>query len=58
MLCKTGLLKPGSYMETIELEAALPAGSYSCTARIFAYRTDGETYLGEVQAGLVLTVQG
>lgn len=58
VLCKTGLLKPGSYMETIELEAALPAGSYSCTARIFAYRTDGETYLGEVQAGLVLTVQG
>ena len=56
-LCRTGLLKPGSYMETIALEAELPPGSYSCTARIFAYRSDGETYLGEVQAGLVLTVQ-
>ncbi len=56
LLYKSGLLKPGSYVESIRLKKELPAGSYSCTARIFAYKLDGETYLGEVQAGVQLTM--
>ncbi|MCH1942154.1 hypothetical protein [Holdemania massiliensis] len=56
-LCQTGLLKPGSYMDEIELSQKLPEGTYRCTARIYAYKLDGESYLGEVQAGLQITVR-
>ena len=44
-------------MESIRLKKELPAGSYSCTARIFAYKLDGETYIIVRQSDILAVVE-
>ena len=57
LIYKTGLMEPGSYVPEAELLVDLPAGTYVCTAYIYAYRQSDESFLGKVAAGITVTVQ-
>lgn len=54
---ETGLLRPGSYVPEAKLDQNLPVGDYTCTAYIYAYRLEDESYIGKVAAGITITVQ-
>lgn len=56
MLYKSGLLEPGSYIPEVSLLEKLEAGSYTCTATIYAYKLSDESFIGKVAAGITLTV--
>ena len=57
LLYKSGLLEPGSYVPEAKLLVDLEAGSYTCTATIYAYKLEDETYIGKVAAGVTLVVE-
>lgn len=57
MVYKSGLLEPGSYIPEARLSKTLEAGSYTCTATIYAYKLEDESFIGKVAAGLTLTVK-
>lgn len=57
LIYKSGLLEPGSYIPEAKLLTELGAGSYPCTALIYAYALKDESYIGKVAAGLVITVK-
>ena len=46
----TVMVPPGIAVE-------LPAGTYSCTAYVHGYRLADKSYLGQVAAGLTLTIK-
>lgn len=54
---ETGLLRPGSYVPEAKLDKNLASGDYTCTAYIYAYRLEDESYIGKVAAGITITVQ-
>lgn len=58
LLYKSGLLEPGSYVPEAKLLIDLDPGTYTCTATIFAYKQEDESFIGKVAAGLSLTVEG
>lgn len=58
LIYKSGLLEPGSYVPEAKLLVDLDAGDHTCTATIFAYKLDDESYIGKVAAGLTVTVKG
>lgn len=58
LIYKSGLLEPGSYVPEAKLLIDLDAGDYTCTATIYAYKLDDESFIGKVAAGLTVTVQG
>lgn len=58
MLYKSGLLEPGSYVPSAKLLKDLEPGSYTCTATIFAYKLEDESYIGKVAAAVTVTVEG
>lgn len=58
LIYKSGLLEPGSYVPEAKLLIDLDAGDYTCTATIYAYKLDDESFIGKVAAGLVITVRG
>lgn len=58
LIYKSGLLDPGSYVPEAKLLTDLEPGNYTCTATIYAYRIDDDSFIGKVAAGLTLVVQG
>lgn len=54
---RSGLLKPGTYVEKSRLETDLPAGTYRCTALVEAYAENDRHYLGAAAAGVTITVK-
>ena len=52
----TGLLQPGTYVETDTLDAMVPTGEYACTALVEAYRTNDKSYIGTVAAAVKVKV--
>lgn len=57
LIYKSGLLEPGSYVPEASLLMELEAGSYACTATIYAYKIADESFIGKVAAGIQLTVK-
>lgn len=57
LLYQSGLLEPGSYIPEAGLLVDLDAGTYTCTATIYAYRLADESYIGKVAAGLTVSVE-
>ena len=57
LIYKSGLLEPGSYIPEASLSVDLDAGTYSCTAYIYAYKLEDESYIGKVAAGINITVE-
>lgn len=55
-LYSTGLLQPGTYVESDTLDAMVPTGTYECTALISAYRINDKSYIGTVAAGVTVSV--
>lgn len=58
LIYKSGLLEPGSYIPSAQLLVELEPGSYTCTALIYAYRQEDDSYIGKVAAGLNISVKG
>lgn len=53
----SNLLKPGTYIDSVELDKVLEKGTYDATAYFSAYdETNGE-YIGETGAQITITVQ-
>lgn len=53
----SNLLKPGTYIENVELDKVLEKGTYDATAYFLAYdETNGE-YIGQTGAQITITVQ-
>lgn len=57
LIYETGLLKPGSYVAEDMLDVTLEKGSYPCTAHVLAYRTEDQSYIGEIAVGITLVVE-
>lgn len=53
---QTGLLRSGTYVNEDALDVDLAAGTYDCTAYIYAYRESDEGYIGKVNGDMVVTV--
>ncbi|MFI3254572.1 MAG: hypothetical protein R3Y63_09590 [Eubacteriales bacterium] len=50
------LVQPGSQIATCTLSKALEKGQHSCTAMIYAFRLDDQSFIGQAAAGLILDV--
>lgn len=57
LIYETGMMVNGSYVEAAPMKVDLPAGTYTCTAYVHGYRLSDQSYLGQVAAGLTLTIQ-
>lgn len=56
LIYQTGLLRPGTFVNEDALDVDLKAGSYACTAYIYAYRESDESYIGKVAGEMVVTI--
>lgn len=54
-LYQSGLIEPGSYIETILLDSVLRDGYYPCTA-VWSYYAEGDEYVGETAWKVVVIV--
>lgn len=56
LIYQTGLLRSGTFVNEDTLDVSLAAGTYDCTAYIYAYRESDEGYIGRVSGDMVVTV--
>lgn len=54
---KSGLLKPGYYIDKARLSKSLPKGDYSATARFVAYKESGGEPIGAAVVKIIITVK-
>lgn len=54
---KSGLLKPGYYIDKAHLSKSLPKGDYSATARFVAYKESGGEPIGAAVMKIIITVK-
>lgn len=52
----TGLMRAGTYVAEDALDVRVAPGAYACTAFVYGYRSEDETYIGKVAAGVKVTV--
>lgn len=57
LIYKSGMIKPGYYIENVKLDKPLSQGVYDCTAYFKAYSLDDDKFIGQVGANVTLTVQ-
>lgn len=55
-LYETGLLVPGSYVDSASFDVALEPGEYACTGYITSYDQETRKYLGEAACTVTVTV--
>ncbi len=55
-LYETGLLAPGSYVDSASFDAELEPGEYACTGYIESYDQETRKYLGEAACAVTVTV--
>ncbi len=55
-LYTSDLIQPGSHVATCTLSKKLGKGQHSCTAMIYAFRLDDQSFLGQAAAGIILEV--
>lgn len=56
LIYQTGLLRSGTFVNEDALDVDLAAGTYDCTAYIYAYRESDESLIGKVSGSMVVTV--
>lgn len=57
LLYKSGLLKPGTYVAEAKLAENFEKGVYTCTATIFSYKLADKSYIGKVEAAIIVTIE-
>ncbi|WP_165062629.1 hypothetical protein [Adlercreutzia sp. ZJ154] len=56
VIYKSGVIDPNYHIQEAELDVALPAGTYECTALFYALDPETEDQIGKVAAKMVITV--
>ena len=56
MIYETGAIPPGNYVESAPLKEELPPGTYSCTAKFYAYKETDESFIGQAAAQIRLVL--